>query len=507
MRCKDEVLRAELESLLEADNPSEQYFEELSQSLVGKALDQMGDMPPDGGLVGHYRITGKIGRGGMGTVYQAERADNTYRRRVALKVLRRGLDTDDILTRFRSERQILARLNHPNITHMLNGGVTGDGRPWLAMEYVEGLPITGYCDAKKLSINERLDLFLQVCDAVQYAHQNLVIHRDLKPSNILVTPEGVVKLLDFGIAKVLVDTDNPGQQAMITKAGSQPLTPGFASPEQLLNQPVGTESDVYSLGALLCLLLTGRLPFEDNSLAAAMERLSDREDAPLPSRIIGRLWSEEKYGMSEADGTMDGSEIAGATTGAVGMSRITVVAANRGLDVVRLQRRLKGDLDIIAITALKAELSRRYATVKSMADDIRRHLNNHPVSARPDGWRYRSGKFISRHKTGVAVGVLLPLMIITGLYLHGEQLEKERDLARTAAERAEMEAEKAQEVSAFLTGLFRSADPYETAEELTSIELLERGREQLAEVPEPTEVTAEMSAVLGNIYYRLGRYD
>ncbi len=515
LHCKDETLRAELESLLEADNPSERYFNELAGNLVGQALDQIGDMPPDDGLIGYYRIIDKIGSGGMGTVYLAERADNTYNRNVALKILRRGLDTDEILSRFRTERQILARLNHPNITHILNGGVTGDGRPWLAMDFVEGIPITQYCDEKKLTIDERLRLFLQVCDAVQYAHQNLVIHRDLKPSNILVTPEGVVKLLDFGIAKVLGEPDSPAQQALITKAGTQPLTPGFASPEQILNQPIGTESDVYSLGALLHLLLTGQLPFRENGLAAVMDRLSRREDPPSPSRTIGRLRVTEKEELKEntelstADEESEMHDSAERADKNSAEKKLTVseIAANRKLDAGRLQRGLKGDLDTILLTALRTEPERRYSTVKSLADDIRRHLNNHPVSARPDGWGYRSGKFIRRHKTGVAVAIFVPLLIITGLYAHSERLEEERDVAKIAAERAELEAEKAREVSDFLTGLFRAADPYEkTPEELTSLELLERGREQLAETAEPNEVSAEMSAVLGNIYFRLGRY-
>ncbi len=497
------MLRAELESLLEVHNPSEQYFNELADSLVGQAFDQIGDLPPDDGMVGNYRITGNIGRGGMGTVYLAERADNAYDRKVALKILRRGLDTDDILARFQSERQILARLNHPNITHILNGGATGDGRPWLAMEYVEGTPITEYCDAKKLSIDERLRLFLRVCDAVQYAHQNLVIHRDLKPSNILVTPEGVVKLLDFGIAKVLAEPDSPGQQAAITKTGSQPLTPGFASPEQLLNQPVGTESDVYSLGSLLYLLLAGRMPWQNNGISAAMERLSKREDPPLPSKIVGRQLLKRGSDASSADSMPDTEN----SRPNVEIADPAVVVEQRGTDMPRLRRRLKGDLDTIILTALRIEPERRYATVKAFADDIRRYLGNHPVSARPDGWQYRAGKFIKRHKTGVIAAVMFPLLAIAGLLVHGVRMELERDNARIAAERAELEAEKAQEVAGFLTGLFRQADPFERSESLTAIEMLERGREQLSEAPELTEVTAEMAAVLGNIYYRLGRYE
>ncbi|TVQ09109.1 MAG: serine/threonine protein kinase, partial [Balneolaceae bacterium] len=467
--CKDDSLRAELESLLQVHDASARYFESLSDSLLGQAIDRMSDMPPDEEIIGKYRITGKIGRGGMGTVYLGERADETFDKKVAIKVLRRGLDSEDILSRFRAERQILARLNHPNITHMIDGGITSQGRPWFVMEYVDGVPITQYCDDNKLNLEKRLELFTVVCDAVQYAHQNLVIHRDLKPSNILVTPDGHIKLLDFGIAKVLDDPDSTDPHTRFTRAGFRPLTPAFASPEQFSGEPVSTASDVYSLGVLLYLLLTGRLPYQQKPDSFPdSDVFKNRQDPPLPSKAI----------------TAPNTDPSG---------RSSLPAR---LDSARLEKQLSGDLDTILLTALRIDPSRRYTTAKALADDIRNHLTGHPVVARPDGWQYRAGKFIGRHKTGVAVAVLLPLMIITGLYLHGEQLEKERDLARTAAERAELEAAKAQEVSVFLTGLFRSADPFETAEELTSIELLERGREQLSELDEHTEVSAEMSAVL-----------
>src|SRR6476469_9551481 len=254
----DDALRLEVESLLESDRLTGEFIEE---PIVGIPSDLFPETPEEslvGRQFGAYQIIREIGRGGLGTVYLAARADDEYRKEVALKIVRRGLDTDDILRRFRNERQILAQLDHPNIARLTDGGTTDEGLPYFVMDYVKGEPLAAYCEAHGLSTTERLDLFRKVCSAVTYAHQNLVIHRDLKPSNILVTSEGEPKLLDFGIAKLLGADEEPLAQTM---AGQRFMTPEYASPEQVRGDKITTASDVYSLGVLLYELLTGRRPY------------------------------------------------------------------------------------------------------------------------------------------------------------------------------------------------------------------------------------------------------
>ncbi len=340
------------------------------EGLEGAAVPAL---PVERRRIGPYTILREIGRGGMGSVFLAERSDREYRGLVALKLVKRGMDTDFILQRFRSERQILASLNHPNIARLLDGGTTDDGLPYFVMEYIEGEHLTDYCRERQLPLRNRIELFRTVCSAVQFAHRNLIVHRDIKPSNLLVTPDGVPKLLDFGLAKVL-DTERSGESSYRTIAGIGIFTPEYASPEQVRTEAVTTASDVYSLGVVLYELLAGIHPYRrpETDPAALIEAILDREPA-APS----------------------------ATASSIG-------------DAARA-RALEGDLDTILLTALRKEPERRYSTVEKLSADLGRYLEGLPVSARPDTLVYRAGKFVHRHRVGVAAALLVVLSLVGGL--------------------------------------------------------------------------------------------
>jgi TolB-like protein/Tfp pilus assembly protein PilF/tRNA A-37 threonylcarbamoyl transferase component Bud32 len=369
-RCGDDArLRREVHSLLHAVAKATPFYERpgfTTDALV--AIAERDESPGQvvGTRIGAYEILREIGRGGMGAAYLAVRADQAYEKRVAIKLIKRGMDTDAILRRFRHERQILANLEHPNIVMLLDGGTTPDGLPYFVMEYVEGLPIDTFCDARSLAIADRLKLFQAVCAAVHHAHQCRVIHRDLKPSNILVTPGGVPKLLDFGIA-TLLDSDQTvrtgGEPTVMTRA----MTPEYASPEQVRGEPLSTASDVYSLGVLLYVLLAGRPPYElaERSLRD-IERAVCEEMPPTPSAVVDAAASR-----------------------------------SRGERPERLQRRLSGDLDAIALTALRKEPGRRFASANALADDIQRHLDGLPIAARGATLGYHLISFIRRRRAAV----------------------------------------------------------------------------------------------------------
>jgi non-specific serine/threonine protein kinase/serine/threonine-protein kinase len=384
-RCVDDPeLRGEVERLLTAHARAADF-------IASPAIAAARDWTPaeerlDGRMVGPYRVVREIGRGGMGAVYLAERADGQYQQRVALKVIKRGMDTEQVLARFRAERQILASLDHPNIARLLDGGSTEQGVPFFAMEYIEGEAIDAWAEQRALSVDQRLRLFLQVCDAVAYAHQHLVVHRDIKPLNILVTPDGTPKLLDFGIAKVLHEG---ADEQTSTVTGMRLLTPEYASPEQVEGRHATTVSDVYALGVVLYELLTGRSPY--------------------------RARSRSPLDVVEAVRTTDPER-----PSAVGSTE-------------KLRRRLRGDLDIILLTALRKEPPRRYQSVERFAGDVRRHLDGLPVRARPDTFGYRAGKFVRRNKVPVAAGVLLALALVGGTAATAYQARQ----ARAAQERAE----------------------------------------------------------------------
>jgi eukaryotic-like serine/threonine-protein kinase len=353
--------------------------------------------------VGPYLLVREIGRGGMGAVYLGMRADAAFEKRVAIKILKRGMDSDAIEARFRTERQILASLSHPNIAGLLDGGTTADGLPFFAMEYVEGRQIVEDSEARGLDTSARLELFRQVCAAVQYAHQNLVIHRDIKPANVLVTANGVPKLLDFGIAKLL-SPNHEGHTVAPTIAGVQLMTPEYASPEQVRGEPVTTATDVYSLGVLLYELLTGRRPYRITSRAPHEVARIICESAPLrPSTVVTETIVLPRQADAET-GTLE-----------AGLPPSATAEAIRHPDADRLRRLLAGDLDTIVLKALSKEPARRYASVDQLSEDIRRHLVGLPVLARPDTFTYRASKFIRRHRAAVAAAALSVIALIAGV--------------------------------------------------------------------------------------------
>ena len=401
----DMALRSEVDALIAADQQAGPEF--LAGSAAGSGAAPGGEEEPSsltGVRIGAYQVVEEIGHGGMGTVYRAVRADDQYRKQVAIKVVRGGLGDEFRVHRFKAERQILANLDHPHIARLLDGGTTEDGRPYVVMEYVEGRTIDNYCDAGKLPVNDRLKLFRTVCSAVAYAHQRLVIHRDIKPANILVTKEGQAKLLDFGIAKIL---DPDEQSADETVTVMRLMTPEYASPEQVRGEPITTASDVYSLGVVLYGLLTGRRPYGRAShVARDIVQAVIETEPEKPSSSITRAETRTSRDISE----------------------------RREEIPEKLQRRLRGDLDNIVLKALRKEPDRRYASVEQFSEDIRRHLEGLPVTARPDTFFYRGGKFVKRHKTGVAAAIAVFATLLAGLAitLH------ETYIAR--AERAKAEA-------------------------------------------------------------------
>jgi non-specific serine/threonine protein kinase/serine/threonine-protein kinase len=394
--CSDPEIRHHVEALVLSYGKAGEFLEE--PAISGQHSPTLNeDNARSGRRIGPYQLLEVIGHGGMGEVYRAVRDDDQYQKQVAIKLVRSGFDSSIAFARFRSERQILAGLEHANIARLLDGGTTDEGSPYFVMEFAAGQPIDQYCDAKKLSIDERLRLFRSVCGAVQYAHQNLVIHRDLKPANILVTPEGIPKLLDFGIAKILDPTASRGQVEP-TLPFLRMLTPEYASPEQIRGGAINTASDVYSLGVILYMLLCGHRPYSLDGLSTeAMAHTVCGIEPIAPSTMIGR--NEEAL-------TPDGQR----TT----LSPQSVSSA-REIKPDRLRRRLAGDLDNIVLKALRKEPRRRYSSVEQFSEDIRRHLEGQPLSARPDTLLYRTGKFVRRNIGAVSAGILLVLSLCAGM--------------------------------------------------------------------------------------------
>jgi serine/threonine-protein kinase len=486
-QCQEPQLRALVEALLADTDAEEQDSTLLMESSGGQGAlwDDLyreladGEAEPEPGTVGRYRILREVGRGGMAVVFLAERADGQFEQRVALKRIQSGIDTEEVLKRFDQERQILARAQHPNIAGLLDGGVDDQGRPFCVMEYVEGRPIDRYCDEECLSVDRRLELFLQVARAVDYAHRNLVVHRDLKPSNTLVTGDGHVKLLDFGIAKLL---DAP-ETAPVTRTDVRLMTPVYASPEQIRGEPVTTASDIYQLGLLLYLLLTGRGPYPKEAGASnpALAQAICEDPPTRPSHAL------EREGLNpEGAGTRSRE----------------AVAESRGTNAQRLRRRLVGDLDNIVLMALRKEPERRYRSVAQLIDDIEHHLGGRPVSARPDTFFYRAGKLVQRYRGVVATAAAALLLIVALVIFYTVEVTRQRDRAQNAA----MEA---QQVSTFLRSLFEVAAPTRSqGEQITARQLLDRGasriEEELAGQP---AVQAEMMTLMGEVYRELALYE
>ena len=391
----DENLRGEVLALLVAHDASGDFIQNPAVVDVGFMVSDNTNhsSAAAGQHIGTYEIIRELGRGGMGAVYLASRADESFDKRVALKLIKRGMDSEAIIKRFVMERQILANLDHPNIARLIDGGTTDDGLPYFVLEYIEGTTITRYCDEHKLNTLERLKLFLQVCAAVQFAHQNLIIHRDLKPSNIIVTKDGTPKLLDFGIAKLL-SVDSTLVDA--TETVARLLTPEYASPEQLRGLPITTTSDVYSLGVVLYELLSGHRPFSHASRSAEeIARMITTSEPLKPSVVITRYEATPQTDDEHHSLTPEG------------------VSRTREGNVDKLRRRLVGDLDNILLKALRKEPERRYSSVQDLTSDIQRHLTGLPVLAREDTFAYRAGKFIQRNKVSVAAAAVVAITLIT----------------------------------------------------------------------------------------------
>jgi eukaryotic-like serine/threonine-protein kinase len=480
----DAMLAAELAAADFLDRSIDEYVEALAgDAAAGRAPDGIESAElRSGALVGPYRVVDELGRGGMGTVYVAERADGQFEQRVALKLVRHGLDSSESHRRFLAERQILARLSHPGIARLVDGGIALDGRPWFAMELVDGVPLTRYCDAHRLDIDRRLALFLDVGDAVRYAHQNLIVHRDLKPSNMLVTGDGRVKLLDFGIAKLMEDDETIGAglhaSAPETRTGLRLMTPEYAAPEQVRGEPVTTATDVHALGTVLYELLTGHRAHRfERRTPAEYERVVCDTEPVRPSEVVTRPITDaptDPHAPPSSD-----------------------VWAARGLDHAALRRRLSGDLDTIVLHALEKDPARRYPSVEAMLDDVRRYLAALPIRARPDSRTYRFRKFARRHRIGLVASAALALALIAGF---GTTLWQAQAKAREAA--------KAEEVKNFVVGLFALSDPAESrGREITARELLERGVRRVdSALGRQPAVQAEMLGVLGTIHHQLGLY-
>jgi serine/threonine-protein kinase len=468
---EDPALRERLEQLLAADAAAGDFLKDGAEAWLRSGPPTPAHIAEESALalgdrVGPYRVIQELGHGGMGIVYRAERADGEFAQVVALKLVRRGFDGDDTTVRFRRERQILARLDHPSIARLLDGGLHTDGRPYFAMELVDGEPLTTYCDRRHLSIDARVQLFCRVCDAVQYAHGRLIVHRDLKPANIFVSMTGDLKLLDFGIAKLLSD-DDASESTELTGTGVRPLTPAYAAPEQLRGEPVSTATDVYALGVILCELLTARRPFASGS--SGLDRVSLDAEPPRPSDV--------------ASGDRDDA------------ASIDEIAHARGTTPRALATRLAGDLDAIVLKALRREPARRYIGAGAFAEDLERFLQGRPVAAGPEGRRYRVGKFVRRHRVGIAVAVSLVVSLLGGLAATAWQAR-----AKT------LEAQKAEAVKAFLISIFQGADPLQAAgREITLRQVLDQGagrvQRDLANQP---AVQGELLTVLAGIYGELG---
>lgn len=450
--ANDAVRRQQLLELIETHDQAEAWFDGFAADLAADADLEIDVAGMRDRLIGPWRVVRLIGRGGMGSVYLVERADGQFDQQAALKLSRLGFDDEAAMVRFLAERQIVARLDHPNIARLIDGGVADDGRPYFAMELVTGEPLLAYVQARQLSIRDRLALFIQLGEAVQYAHRHLVVHRDVKPSNVLVTAEGVPKLLDFGIAK-LFDPD-AGLAADGTVTRDRVMTPGYAAPEQIAGGPITTATDVYAMGVVLYELLCGRRPFE----------ASGRSPRELEQEVLERA----------AD-------------------RPSVMAADR-----RRRRQIAGDLDTICLTALRKEPERRYRSAEQLVEDVRRHLAGLPVAARPDTLSYRAAKFVHRHAIGVtmtAAAVVLVVAAAVALAVQSAQAARERD--------------KAQQVAALLIDVFEVADPSEVrGAQVTAREVLDRGVERVERtLGSQPEVQADLLGVLGRVYRNLGLYE
>lgn len=467
--CRDDQsLHREVESLLARETTMDGFLEQFPLIFVAEDEElEPSPMDFDGRRVGVYRIVREIGRGGMGWVFLAERADGLFDRKVALKLLRPSLDDGDAARRFEVERRILAGLEHPSIARLIDAGLTPGGRPYLVTEYVDGRPIHEYCRTHTLSVTARIKLVMQVAEAVHHAHQNLLVHRDLKPSNILVTPEGRVKLLDFGIAKLL-DARQDTRAEPITAPRRRWMTPGYAAPEQISGDAITTGADVYQLGVLLYELLTGQRPFQSHEDSPGrFERIVGREDPDPPSTVAGAS----------------------------------------GLTGVR--RHVQGDLDAIILKALRKNPGDRYLSIRGLVEDLERHRRRLPVLARRGTLRYRARRFVRRHRveTIAATAVAVALLVGTGVAAwHAGEAGRERDQAQQARVEAEMALGQARDVTEALLDIFQSSDPWTSGigDPRAARELLHQGMLRVSALDDHPAVQAGLLEVLARVHLSFG---
>ena len=481
----DPALRQELESLLAADVAARTFLE--ARSGLSRTTTESPAAPEDfepPGRIGPYKVLGVLGEGGMGRVLLAARADEEYQRLVAIKTLRarlRGPLREELLARFDLERQALAQLEHPNIARLYDAGRDENGDPYLVIEHIDGLPIDAYCDEKKLDVPARLRLFLEVCQAVQVAHKNLLVHRDLKPSNILVTREGRPMLLDFGIAKLL-DPARIAGEVLETREGSRPMTPGYASPEQVKGEPITTASDVYSLGVLLYELLTGRKPYRVTSwLPHELEKAICEVEPERPSTAVFRDPAKEDT-QSRLDSPLAPSE----------------VAERRQTTPSGLARALRGDLDTLLQAALRKNPDHRYPSVEALSQDIHAFLDGRPLAARRSSRFYALRKFVRRHRFGVVAAALLTVLLfgfVGALMVQARQIRAERDKAEKALD--------------FLVEVFKASDPNRAqGEELKAREILDGAARRVeSELAGQPEIQATLMDAMGQVYFSLGLFD
>jgi serine/threonine-protein kinase len=469
----DTRLRREVESLLAHEPGADDFLNRPALVLAGSALDPDTGAPADdavGTSVGPWRIERRIASGGMGSVYLAVRSDGQFRQQVAIKVVKRGMDSEEVLRRFAQERRTLGALDHPNIARLLDAGVTADGRPALVMEYVPGTPISEYCDEHRLGIDERLRLFRTVCEAVRAAHRVLVVHRDLKPGNILVTPEGVPKLLDFGIAKLLAEDSGDAH----TIAAERRLTPEYASPEQVAGRPLTTATDVYSLGVILYELLTGRRPYKLSTRSAGeLERVIGHQTPPPPSEAPTRAPDSPQEDTARL----------------------------RQTTPRRLRRALAGDLDNIVLMAMRKEPERRYQSVEQLAMDIDRHLGGLPVIARPDTLGYRTTKFLRRHAVGMSLTAAIALLGVTAVGAVAWQSL----VARGQRDAAYLARDQSEQVVDFLRRMLLAADPANEGPDATIRAVLDHTALTVeSELQSQPLVRAAVQGTIGQAYLALG---
>ncbi|MFQ5655060.1 MAG: tetratricopeptide repeat protein, partial [Planctomycetota bacterium] len=482
----DRALRREVEALLAASETDDEFIEPPDSTPAAWTKEAPAEGLPEGTPVGAYRLLCRVGVGGMGNVYQAERADGTFTKRVAVKILKRGMDTEELLRRFENERQTLARLEHPSIAKLMDGGAMEDGRPYFVMEYVDGVPIDRYCDEQRLSISDRLRIFRSVCSAVHYAHQNLVVHRDLKPANILVTGAGGQKLLDFGIAKLL---DTPADSSVSVEFGHPrgPMTVEYASPEQIRGEAITTATDVYSLGVLLYRLLTGGPPYR---VAGVRDKNLERaicEEQPLPPSVALQRCDE---GLPSGPGGEGAS--------------LCDVSAERASRPPALRRTLAGDLDNIVLMALRKEPERRYSSAEQLSADIERYTHGRPIIARRDTLRYRLSRFLRRNKIAVGTAAAFLLLLVAAastIAWEAGTLAEERDRAVVARSQAD-------QINQFLQNMLRSPRPDEEGRDVTVKEVLDKAAVTIEEdLRGQPEVEAAIRSTIGETYFDLGHYD